>query len=246
MTGESEPMSAEVRIRLVRHGETGSNVAGLLDTAAPGADLTELGHSQARGLVHRLADDPVDVLVASPLARTRQTAGPLATARGLALTLDERLREISAGDLEMRGDAVAMRTYLGTVLAWVSGDLDARVPGGESGTEVYARFDAALDEIALSGARDVVVVSHGAMIRSWCAVRAGVPFSVFAANPVPNTGLVGLAGLPGAWRVTSWVDRTVAELASEGATSGATPSSITPDLAVHGRRPVRYGDEDPK
>ena len=35
------------RLHLVRHGQTPSNVAGALDTALPGAPLTELGREQA-------------------------------------------------------------------------------------------------------------------------------------------------------------------------------------------------------
>ena len=32
-----------MRLLLLRHGQTHSNVSGALDTGAPGADLTELG-----------------------------------------------------------------------------------------------------------------------------------------------------------------------------------------------------------
>jgi probable phosphoglycerate mutase len=134
----------------------------------------------------------------------------------------------------MRGDAEAMRRYLGAVLAWVTGDLDARVPGGESGREAFDRFDAALADAVGAGARSIVVVSHGAMIRSWCAARAGVPFAVFAAHPVPNTGIVTLQGSLGAWRVTTWVGRQVDELLARDATAGVDPSTITPDVAVNG------------
>ena len=228
------PSAGSLRVRLVRHGETSSNVAGLLDTASPGADLTARGREQATELVARLGTEPADVLLVSPLARARQTAAPFAAARALTPTVDDRLREISAGDLEMRGDADAMRTYLGAVLAWVTGDLDARVPGGESGREAFGRFDAALADAVDAGARDVVVVSHGAMIRSWCAARAGVPFAVFAAHPVPNTGIVALTGSHGAWRATSWVGRRIEELIAGDAAAGVDPSTITPDVAVHG------------
>ncbi len=201
-----------VRVLLVRHGETSSNLAGLLDTADPGAGLTDLGRHQAEALVTRLATETVDAVLSSPLLRTRQTATPLAAARALPAVLDERVREVRAGDLEMRGDPASMRTYLETVLAWAGGDLDVRVPGGESGHEAFARFDAALAGAIDRGARHLVVVSHGAMIRSWCAARAGVPFTVFAAHPVPNAGIVGLAGRPGAWTVRSWAGRSLDEL----------------------------------
>ncbi|WP_372595438.1 histidine phosphatase family protein [Actinotalea sp.] len=219
------------RLLLVRHGETSSNVGGLLDTAEPGADLTALGRSQAESLVDRLAGTAIDTLLVSPLARTRQTAAPLARARGLGTTVDARLREISAGELEMRGDAEAMREYLSTLLAWVRGDLDAQLPGGETGRAAFARFDAAVTAAVAAGARDVTVVSHGAMIRTWCAVRADVPFGVFAAHPVPNTGIVALERAAAGWRVTSWVGRALDEL---DRAAEVDPSALTPDVVVHG------------
>ncbi len=226
--------SPDIRVLLVRHGETSSNVAGLLDTGSPGADLTPKGRAEAAGLVPRLAAEPADALLVSTLARARQTIAPLAEARGLSPTVDDRLREISAGELEMRGDDRAMRTYLGVVLAWVSGDLEARVPGGESGSEALGRFDAALASAVERGATRLLVVSHGAMIRSWCAVRAGVPFGVFAAHPVPNTGVVALHGRPGAWAVTTWVGHRVQDLLAADAARGVDASTITADVAVHG------------
>ena len=39
-----------MRLLLVRHGQTPSNVAGLLDTALPGPGLTALGTRQAAAI----------------------------------------------------------------------------------------------------------------------------------------------------------------------------------------------------
>ena len=36
-----------MRLILIRHGQTHSNVAHALDTTVPGADLTDLGREQA-------------------------------------------------------------------------------------------------------------------------------------------------------------------------------------------------------
>ena len=55
-----------MRLHLVRHGQTASNVAHLLDTAHPGADLDEVGRAQAAALVVRLGGEAVH----GPSART--------------------------------------------------------------------------------------------------------------------------------------------------------------------------------
>nr|WP_284288846.1 histidine phosphatase family protein [Angustibacter aerolatus] len=89
-----------MRLILVRHGQTPSNVQRLLDTAVPGADLTDLGRQQAERVPTGLADEPVEAVYASTLVRTQQTAGPLAAALGLDVQVRDGLREITAGDLE--------------------------------------------------------------------------------------------------------------------------------------------------
>lgn len=195
-----------MRLIFVRHGQTSSNVGGLLDTGEPGADLTDLGREQAKALLEVLADEPVEAIYASTLVRTQQTAGPLAESLGLDVLIRDGVREISAGDLEMLGDMASIRTYLETIFHWSAGDLDVLMPGGENGTEVYARFDKVVAEVAGSGVNTAVIFSHGAVIRTWTAARADNITTDFAArNPVANTGAVVLEGSPGeGWSALTW------------------------------------------
>ena len=197
-----------MRLILVRHGQTSANVAGLLDTAHPGADLTDVGREQASALPASLDGVPIDALYASPLVRTQQTAEPLATTHGLEVRVRPGLREISAGDLEMLGDVESVERYLSTAIAWIAGDLDARLPGGEAADDVLARFDGVVAEAAGSGAETVVMVSHGTVIRTWAALRAGVPAEEAARSRLANTDVVVLEGHPHeGWRALSWGGR---------------------------------------
>lgn len=197
-----------MRLILVRHGQTSANVAGLLDTAHPGADLTDVGREQAAALPAVLDGAPIDALYASTLVRTQQTAAPLATTHGLPVQVRAGLREISAGDLEMLGDAESVERYLSTAIAWVAGDVDAMLPGGEAAADVLARFDDVVAEAAGSGAETVVMVSHGTVIRTWAAVRAGVPAEEAARSRLANTDVVVLEGHPDeGWRALSWGGR---------------------------------------
>ncbi|GEL45630.1 hypothetical protein CHO01_07460 [Cellulomonas hominis] len=116
-----------------------------------------------------------------------------------------------AGDLEMRTDPASVEQYLRTMIAWASGDLGARMPGGESGRATLDRFDAVVDEIVGTGADTVAAVSHGAVIRLWAITRAR---NLHAGAPVvqvlENTGVVTLeSDGPGGWTVTRWMDETV-------------------------------------
>ncbi|PWI14315.1 histidine phosphatase family protein [Streptomyces sp. Act143] len=202
-----------MRLLLVRHGQTPSNVAFLLDTAIPGAGLTPLGERQAAALPEALAGEDIEALYASTLVRTQLTAAPLAAARGLDVLVRDGIREISAGDLEMLdGHSRAGHTYMETVFAWSAGDTARRMPGGENGIEALARYDAVIAEAADSGAGTVAMVSHGAAIRMWTAARAAnVDIDFAAARPLDNTGVVVLEGSPAdGWKVLSWEGAAVA------------------------------------
>lgn len=197
------------RLILVRHGQTRSNVHGLLDTAAPGADLTPLGRQQAQAVVDVLAGERIDRVVASPLARTVQTATPIAEERGLGLGTHSGLREILAGDLELLSDRDAHRTYLHTAFAWAKGDLSAAMPGRpETGSGFFERYDDAV-EAALDGVDTALCVSHGAAIRTWASSRGvNVDGDFGAEHGLPNTGVVILdRDGSGSWRVDAWTDR---------------------------------------
>ena len=199
-----------MRLILVRHGQTTANVDGALDTAHPGAELTDVGHEQAAALPVALDGTPIDAIFASSLIRTQQTAAPLAAAHGLEVQVRDGLREISAGELEMLVDPGAVERYLAASLAWVAGDLDAVLRGGEACAVVLARFDDVVAEAAATGAETVVMVSHGTVIRAWAAVRAGISADVAARSRLANTDVVVLEGHPEeGWRALSWGGRSL-------------------------------------
>ncbi len=142
----------------MRHGQTHANVSGELDTAHPGLDLTDLGRAQAVAASRAIADEPLDAIYVSSRVRTHQTAAPTAEARGLSPIPLDGLEEIDAGDFEMRADHDAVAGYIGSVATWLEGDLSHRMPGGETGEEFLARYDAAVRTIVDSGHSAALIV----------------------------------------------------------------------------------------
>lgn len=195
-----------MRLLLIRHGQTPDNVAGRLGTAAPGPGLTALGREQAAVVPAALAGESIGALHVSTLLRTHETVRPLATALGLEPTVVDGFREVRAGDLEGRSDHASVSTYMGTVVSWVEGDLDRRMPGSEDGHEFFDRFDAAVAQAVAGGHETVAVVSHGAAIRGWCGARCLDGAADFVSrHPLENTGVVTLEGGPDVgWRLLSW------------------------------------------
>ena len=197
-----------MKLYLVRHGETGSNIAGALDTAVPGADLSETGVAQSSALVERFNAVTVDALFTSTLVRTHQTIEPLSKAIGLTPTVLDGLREIGAGTYEMRTDEDAVIGYMTAVGAWITGDTSVRMPGGETGDEFLARYDDAVKTIVASGAETAILVSHGAAIRTWVGHRCDLTdWDGAAFSSLPNTGAIELEGTIDDWRIVSWTRR---------------------------------------
>jgi broad specificity phosphatase PhoE len=105
---ESGPSSppATGTLWLVRHGQSGWNVAGRIQGQSPAAPgLTATGRNQAalaaRELARRVPHATcATFIVASDLARAAETAEIIAGQLGLPIEFDPALREQSLGDLE--------------------------------------------------------------------------------------------------------------------------------------------------
>ncbi|QQQ76575.1 histidine phosphatase family protein [Saccharothrix sp. 6-C] len=196
-----------MRLILVRHGETASNLKMALDSLPPGPPLTEAGRAQAAALAEQLAAEPVAAVYASTAVRAQETAAPVAAAFGLDVEVVEGVQEIFCGDLEGRHDREAFEEFIATVKQWAAGDLDVPLPGGESGRQAIDRCLAAVDRITARH-RDgdtVVLVSHGAVLRMGAlALARNVGPALAEAGLLPNTGRVVLDRAGDGWRCTSW------------------------------------------
>lgn len=237
-----------MRLLLLRHGQTHGNTAGALDTAAPGLELTELGQRQAEAAARALAERGIDQIFVSTLTRTHQTAAPLASALGIEPRVLEGLREISAGDFEMAADDESILGYIGTVADWIEGRYDTRMPGGETGHEFLARYDAAVVEIhravEKAGHERALLVSHGAAIRTWISARvAGVESHARATDPLHNTACIELVGDPEAgWEIHAWHSEPVGGAFLDDETAPDPTGQGTEEAAeAHGRS---HGESD--
>ena len=157
---------SSLRLLLVRHGETPSNVLGLLDSLPPGPSLTPLGRQQADALADRLATEPVVAVYSSVAVRAQETAAPVAARHGLPVRVVAGLHEVSVGDLECSNIPADVTTFVDVYQAWHAGSTDVPMPGGETGRQVLDRYLPVIARIRsahLDGA--VVLVGHSAAIR---------------------------------------------------------------------------------
>ncbi|RPK87627.1 Histidine phosphatase superfamily (branch 1) [Streptomyces sp. ADI98-10] len=110
-------MTRSMRMLLIRHGQTPSNLGHFLDTARPGPASPTWVSGRRRRCPERPPGRTSPRLYASTLARTQLTAAPLAPERGIEVRIRDGIRELSAGDLEMRADEDAVRRYLTTAFS---------------------------------------------------------------------------------------------------------------------------------
>jgi probable phosphoglycerate mutase len=158
-----------------RHGRTAWNVAGRVQgqTDIP---LDEVGRGQAASAAARLARLKPDRIVTSDLSRARETAETLGSLAAVPVTLDRRLRELAFGEREGLTWAESWERFPDGMQAWFDGD-ETQIPGSETHRQTASRFVAAVHD-ALEDLPDdgvLVVVAHGAVLRSGVAHFLGIP-----------------------------------------------------------------------
>lgn len=172
---------------LVRHGRTALTEAKRI-SGGGGADpeLSEAGHADAKAVAVELSRlglsgpwahlKPIGAVVASPMARTRQTAEHIAAALDLKALTHDGLREIDFGIWDGLTNDEARALDPAKFEAW-QGSWDVAPDGGESLAEFDARIRAARNDILERFAgQTVVVVAHVMPIRGFirAAMASGI------------------------------------------------------------------------
>lgn len=144
---------------LARHGFAVSNRDGTASCTRPGEGLTQEGVEQARVLGTALVDEPVDLGVASELARTRETLELAVGGRAVARIVVPELNEIDFGSFD-GGPLVEYRAWAATHSP------DLRAPGGgESRADAAARYARGLLRLLERPESTILVVGHALSIR---------------------------------------------------------------------------------
>ena len=166
-----------MRLLLVRHAlvdPVGVSIAGRM----PGVSLNAAGRAQLGSLVarveRRLGSARPDAVLASPLARTQETAGAIARAYGLPVTVESAIGEIDVG------------RWTGRTLASLEDDPDWKpfntyrsgTPAGGAEFQIAVQARAAAALLARARATPdatVVAVSHGDVAKALLGHFLGVP-----------------------------------------------------------------------
>lgn len=169
------PDATPTRLVLVRHGVTEYSVtkrfAGRSDL-----ELTEAGLEQARRAAGRVAElGRVDVVISSPLRRTRETAQQVANRLALPVLVDDGLVETDFGDWDGYTFAEVGQKWPAELQRWLA-DPAVAPPSGESFETVTRRVRKARDQIlARHTGSTVVIVSHVSPIKTLVRLALDAP-----------------------------------------------------------------------
>ena len=151
-------MVEQTRVHVVRHGEV-HNPTGILYGRLPDFHLSATGAAQANAVAAALADRDIAAVIASPLERAQETAGPIAARHDLSIDTDHDLIEsanlfegkrISPGDGALRDPRLWWHLRNPFTPSW-----------GEPYAQIAGRMATAIDKARVRGAgREVVCVSH--------------------------------------------------------------------------------------
>jgi probable phosphoglycerate mutase len=174
---------------LIRHGETdwnaGRRIQGQLDVP-----LNQTGFAQARAVGERYQSEKLDVLVSSDLRRAMQTMQPIATASGLPVLPDARLRERHLGVLQGVSYEDAKREMPQVLGVFESRKVDEPIDGGESLREFSQRVISVLTEIVETYPnKRIVAVTHGGVVDIACRHAKGTRLDTPRDFPIHNTSV---------------------------------------------------------
>jgi probable phosphomutase (TIGR03848 family) len=177
---------------LIRHGENDYVKKGRLAGRLPGVHLNENGCKQALTLAEKLAEAPIKAIYSSPLERALETARPLASAKGLEVTILPGLNEIEVGEWQDQKLRSLSRQKIWRVVQMAPSRF--QFPKGEAFAAAQVRICQELETLAKQhDSKDLVVCfSHSDPIKLAVAYYAGMPLDMFQRLSISTASITAL------------------------------------------------------
>lgn len=179
-----------MRIHIIRHGQTSWNaqrrIQGQLDS-----ELDDTGRQQATDRGAYFKDMPLAAVYSSSSVRTRQTTALILGERQDSVSYRDELREVRLGVWQGELWADIEKAYPDMVELHRIASPSFDVEGAETSQEVQKRGVAAIEAIinehaGLPAESDILVVSHGAIMKTILAHYAEVDLNVL--HELPTLG----------------------------------------------------------
>ncbi|GAA3618361.1 histidine phosphatase family protein [Marihabitans asiaticum] len=221
-TAQMTGLAAPRRLVVLRHGETDSNAKGIWQGQLD-HELSERGHAQAKAAARALIPLRPSRVLSSDLRRAQVTGQDVATACGVELSTDERLREIHAGGWQGLTGTQVRERYPEDAERLLTGEDFRRGGTGETIAEVAQRARSLVDEViaSMEPGECVVLATHGVTARSLVCDLVGLDQqqSWLAIGGLRNCHWALLEEGRAGWRIAQWNVGPAQALATDGATA---------------------------
>ena len=177
-----------LRLYFMRHGETVWNTErryqGMTDI-----ELSEEGLRQAECAAKRFKNIKIDKIYASPLKRAMKTAEKIAAEKGLEIISEDDFREIHFGEWEGKTVPELTEKYGESYTNFIREPHKYGFPGEGSVENVINRIKPGIDRLIAEEKGNVLIVSHGGIIRLMIMYIMGLDSSWFTKMWINNTGV---------------------------------------------------------
>jgi len=173
-----------IRLILIRHGQTAWNAQKRYQGQSD-VPLDQTGLAQANALATHFAEDRPDAIYSSDLQRARNTAEVIASAAGLQISMDVRLRESAFGSWEGMTYSEIQERWPEEYKAWQNDPLTWFPPGGETLEQVTGRLSSFMSDLHVNHTRQnhtqqkIMVVAHGGSLRALICHAMKLPSHTF-------------------------------------------------------------------
>lgn len=147
----------------VRHGQAENNLLGILNSDPKKVlHLTQKGKDQIHATAKLLKKEKIDLVFASPFARTKETAEILTEQTGLEITFDQHLVEHQMGNFDGQPEKTFPQQFQSLEERY-----SKRLPDCESFKDVEERLFKFLDFLQRKYSdKTILIVTHGNVVRA--------------------------------------------------------------------------------
>lgn len=201
------------RVYFVRHGQTVGNHGGYFQFSD--TPLSEAGIEGAKAVALRFQHLAIDELIASPFTRTQQTASYISEITQKPIVTVKSFHECLQ-PLVIRGQKFDSEAGLLHIDAYKENYArDSWKPdGAENFFDVLLRVKESIEFLQSSSSENVIVVSHGAFLKSLTAylllnksedLQSNIAVA-FSLKSMSNVGITEFMYEDGTWKLFTWND----------------------------------------
>lgn len=157
-----------MKLYVIRHGQTNDNVNNIINGRS-NEELNETGKEQARQMKNKIEALDIDLIICSPLIRTKQTAN-IINSKNIPVIFDERIIERDTGEYTNKHfkeiDREDFYNYYSST----------KYKYAETINDVCYRVEKFLDDIKIKYKdKNILLVTHGGTTRAIYAYFNGIP-----------------------------------------------------------------------